>query len=119
MTILETATRRELLGLASGMLVTAQPGWRTALQVAPARGGGYRAVYDDVFVLVPGIMGSTLYLNKRAVWAPTPSSVVSALVTGGESLLKLKLTDDSPEIDKLDDGVTAEGLVPDLHIIPG
>jgi pimeloyl-ACP methyl ester carboxylesterase len=73
---------------------------------------------SDVVVLVPGIMGSTLYQRGDPVWAPTGGAVRRLLRTYGGSVKALKLPegigDNAP-----DDGVEARDLFPDLHLIPG
>lgn len=70
---------------------------------------------NDVIVVVPGIMGSTLRRGRTPVWTPTTGGVVAALRTGFSSLRDLKLPaglgDDDPG-----DGVTAVDLMPDIRL---
>lgn len=72
----------------------------------------------DLVVVLPGIMGSTLAHNGRAVWAPSGGAVLRALSTLGRSIKQLQLPpgigDQHP-----DDDVTPVALMPDLHLIPG
>ena len=73
----------------------------------------------DLVVLIPGILGSVLHRDGRVVWGYSAQSVGRFLMTRGASLRdNLRLDGDDPERDQLDDGVTAEGLMPDLHLIP-
>ncbi len=72
----------------------------------------------DVVVLLPGITGSVLQKEGRDVWALSGAGVVSALRTLGRSLDALKLDDDPPGLDDLGDGVTADRLIDDVHLIP-
>jgi pimeloyl-ACP methyl ester carboxylesterase len=73
---------------------------------------------NDLVVVLPGIMGSTLAKDGRLVWAPSAGALLRALSSFGDSVLSLALPsgigDDHPG-----DGVTAEGLLADLHAIPG
>jgi len=66
-----------------------------------------------------GILGSTLYKDGKPLWAPTASTVFSAVVSLGRSLSQLRIQDDSPDSADLGDGVVARDLVPDIHLIPG
>jgi pimeloyl-ACP methyl ester carboxylesterase len=74
----------------------------------------------DVIVLLPGITGSVLKKDGKVVWGFNPGAVTRALFTGGHSIIRaLELGGDDPEREALDDGVTADALIPDLHLIPG
>lgn len=73
----------------------------------------------DVIVLLPGIMGSVLERDGTEVWAPSAGVAWRALRSLGGTLQSLKLDGDAPDVDDLDDGVTATRLIPDLHLIPG
>ena len=76
---------------------------------------------NDVVVVVPGILGSTLIKDDNPddeIWGLTRGTVSTALRTLGGSLKDLRLRDgigDGPA----DDGVTAYALMPDLHLVPG
>ena len=73
---------------------------------------------EDVIVVLPGIMGSTLTRNGSPVWAPSAGAVLRAIRTFGESIRSLALPegvgDGHPE-----DGVEPVALMPDLHVLPG
>lgn len=74
----------------------------------------------DVIVLVPGITGSVLRKNGRVVWGYSAASIGRALLTlGGTMVRDLAMPHDDPDVDDLDDGITADELMPDLHILPG
>lgn len=78
-----------------------------------------RKAMRDVVVLLPGITGSVLAKNGRDVWAVSGSSALSALLTLGDSIRELALTEDAPDVDDLGDGVTAPRVIQDVHLIPG
>ncbi|NCA71232.1 MAG: hypothetical protein EOM91_14235 [Sphingobacteriia bacterium] len=73
---------------------------------------------DDLIVVLPGIMGSTLAKDGRVVWAPSAGAVLRAIATFGRNLEALTLPDGIGD-DHPEDGVEALGLMPDLHILPG
>src|SRR5262245_58206942 len=74
----------------------------------------------DLIVLLPGITGSVLKKDGKTVWGFAPGAVARALFTGGHAISRsLHLEGDDPEQETLDDGVTADALLPDLHLIPG
>jgi pimeloyl-ACP methyl ester carboxylesterase len=73
----------------------------------------------DVVVVLPGITGSVLQRDGKDVWAFSPSAIARGLFSGLGSLRRLELTDDDWTVDDLGDGVTADRVVPDLHLIPG
>lgn len=73
---------------------------------------------DDIVVLVPGIAGSVLERENREVWGTSSSAVLRGLFTGGRSVQELRLGDDPPDVDDLEDGVRATRLIGDVHILP-
>jgi hypothetical protein len=73
----------------------------------------------DVIVLLPGITGTVLRKDGKDVWAPSLSTMVKAFASGGKSIQELALADDPLDVDDLRDGITADALVPDIHLIPG
>ncbi|WP_152536052.1 lipase/acyltransferase domain-containing protein [Mesorhizobium loti] len=74
----------------------------------------------DVIVLLPGISGSRLTKDGRVVWGFAPSALASIFLSGGDSLERgLLLREDPVEDDDLGDGVVADELIQDLHLIPG
>jgi pimeloyl-ACP methyl ester carboxylesterase len=74
----------------------------------------------DIMVLLPGITGSVLKKDGKVVWGFSAGSIGKALFTRGGSMRKaLALPHDDPDTDDLGDGVTADALMPDLHLLPG
>jgi lecithin:cholesterol acyltransferase len=73
----------------------------------------------DVVVLLPGITGSVLKRDGKDVWAFSPGAILGGLLSRGHSVTKLELADDDWKQDDLGDGVTADRVMPDLHLIPG
>lgn len=79
-----------------------------------------RYAMKDVMVLLPGIAGSVLKKDGAVVWGYSAGSIGKALLTlGGTMQRALVLPHDDPEIDDLDDGIVADALMPDLHLLPG
>lgn len=73
----------------------------------------------DLIVVVPGILGSTLSVKGQPIWAPTLGGVDRLLISLWQQREGLFLAKDSPEAEHLDDGVTADTLMPDIHLVPG
>src|SRR5213594_4089651 len=74
----------------------------------------------DVIVLLPGITGSVLKKNGKVVWGYSASTIARALFTLGGSIERdLALPHDDPAVDDLGDGIVADRLMPDLHLLPG
>jgi pimeloyl-ACP methyl ester carboxylesterase len=74
----------------------------------------------DVVVLLPGITGSVLRQHGKVVWGFSAGTIGKALLTLGGSMERtLALPNDDPSRDDLDDGIVADALIPDLHLIPG
>jgi len=71
----------------------------------------------DVIVLLPGILGSVLQKDGRDVWAASAGGVLAGLLSRGQSIRELTLFEDNLDED-LGDGVTADRLMPDVHILP-
>ncbi len=79
-----------------------------------------RCKMPDVMVLVPGITGSVLKKNGKVVWGYSAGTIARALLTlGGSMETALALPHDDPTADDLGDGIVAEALMPDLHLLPG
>jgi pimeloyl-ACP methyl ester carboxylesterase len=79
-----------------------------------------RIPMPHVLVLLPGITGSVLKKNGKVVWGFSGLSIGKILFTLGGSIRKaLALPHDDPSVDDLGDGVTADALMPDLHLLPG
>jgi len=68
--------------------------------------------YPDLVVFLPGIGGSTLIRDGRPLWGGTWRAMVNAVARGG--LADLELASPSE-----DDGVSAAGIVDDIHVLPG
>jgi hypothetical protein len=77
-----------------------------------------RRAMPDVVVLLPGILGSVLRKDGRDLWAASGGAVLAALLSRGDSIRELTLVEDSLD-DDLGDGVTADRLMPDVHLLPG
>jgi tRNA A-37 threonylcarbamoyl transferase component Bud32 len=74
----------------------------------------------DVIVLLPGITGSVLKKDGKVVWGYSASTIAKALSTLGGSIERdLALPHDDPVVDDLGDGIVADALMPDLHLLPG
>jgi hypothetical protein len=73
----------------------------------------------DVIVLLPGITGSVLKKDGRVVWGYSASTIAHALFAPGGFQQDLALPQDDPEVDDLGDGIAADSLMPDLHLLPG
>ena len=68
----------------------------------------------------PGITGSQLRQRGKVVWGYSAGTIVKGLWTLGGSLERtLALPHDDQCRDELDDGIVADALIPDLHLIPG
>jgi len=103
--------RRDFLRLTGLAAACAIPVNRL-LAAAPHRMG-------DVIIVLPGITGSVLRKDGRDVWALSGSGILNALQTTGASLNALRLSNDSPELDDIGDGITADRLFDDVQVIPG
>lgn len=78
-----------------------------------------RKAMRDVIVLLPGITGSVLQKDGKDVWAVSGGSVLNAVLSLGDDIRELALTEDPPDVDDLGDGVTAPRVFHDIHLIPG
>ncbi len=74
----------------------------------------------DIVVLLPGITGSVLKKNGKVVWGFSASTIGKALFTLGRTMERdLALPHDDRAADDLGDGIVADALMPDLHLLPG
>lgn len=73
----------------------------------------------DLVVLLPGITGSVLQKDGKDVWGVSGQAVWGAVQRRGAALDGLLLHDDDPEAADLGDGVRADRLMPDVHLVPG
>jgi hypothetical protein len=78
-----------------------------------------RKAMRDVIVFLPGVTGSVLQKDGKDLWKVGAGAVLRALVSLGDNLDTLKIGEDPPELDDLDDGVTAPSVMHDVHLIPG
>jgi pimeloyl-ACP methyl ester carboxylesterase len=74
---------------------------------------------QDVVVLIPGIGGSALAKDGRAIWDFTTGAALRGVLSRGKSIDKLRMQGDDPDVDDLGDGVEATRLLPDYHVVPG
>jgi Lecithin:cholesterol acyltransferase len=77
-----------------------------------------REPMQDVIVLLPGILGSVLKKEGEDVWALSGSGLLRGLCTLGDSVHDLELARDDPVAEDVD-GVTADRLMSDVHLVPG
>jgi len=74
---------------------------------------------NDLVVVLPGIMGSTLRdRDGKEVWGTSLGSIVKGVLTRGKAIKRLELPEGIGD-DPAPDGVVAGGLMPDIHVIPG
>jgi len=76
-----------------------------------------RQAMPDVIVVLPGILGSALSRDGRELWGLSAAAGLHALGSMGGSIRSLQITEDSTA-PTLDDGISAERLLPDLHVMP-
>jgi pimeloyl-ACP methyl ester carboxylesterase len=72
----------------------------------------------DLVVVLPGLLGSSLRLGDKLVWAPSAGSAIRAITTFGAVAGELRLPDDLGD-EHPGDGVDPVGLMPGLHVLPG
>lgn len=79
---------------------------------------------QDVFVLIPGIMGSALTMKRGKgkedldLWSPSFGAIGRAVRHRTKNLLALKLDHEPRSLEELPDNIVVNGLMPDVHIIP-
>ena len=73
----------------------------------------------DVVVMIPGIGGSALSKDGNEIWSFTAGAALRGLLSRGDSINRLRLAGDDPDVDDLGDGVRATRLLPDFHLVPG
>jgi len=79
-----------------------------------------RKKMPDIVVLLPGITGSELKKDGRVVWGWSGKALAANILSlGGQFRKDLSLVRDSPTEESLGDGITAERVIPDLHVFPG
>jgi len=75
--------------------------------------------YQDVIVIIPGILGSALERRGDPVWGLNKRAFGRILFSFGRAVHNLTLREDPCDLDDLGDGVVATHLLHDLHLIPG
>lgn len=76
------------------------------------------APIQDLIVVLPGILGSTLAKDGKLIWAPSAGAILQAITTMGQSIKTMELPEGVGD-EHPDDGVLPVDLMPDLHILPG
>jgi hypothetical protein len=73
----------------------------------------------DLVVVLPGIMGSTLYdKDNSPIWEPSAGALMRAIGSLGKRVKRLRLPPDIGD-EPAPDGVTPRALMPDVHGLPG
>jgi hypothetical protein len=73
----------------------------------------------DLVVVLPGIMGSTLYdKDNTPVWEPSAGALMRAIGTLGKRVKRLELPPNLGD-EPAPDGITPRALMPDVHGLPG
>lgn len=73
----------------------------------------------DMVVILPGITGSVLQKDGKDLWAVSGQAIWNIVKSQGKALDALKIKQDDPEAEDLDDGIKAVRLVEDAQVIPG
>ncbi|HQA26269.1 MAG TPA: hypothetical protein PK893_08945 [Candidatus Competibacteraceae bacterium] len=76
------------------------------------------APIQDLIVVLPGILGSTLAKDGKLIWAPSAGAVLRAITTMGRDIKAMELPEGIGD-EHPGDGVRPVGLMPDLHVLPG
>lgn len=71
-----------------------------------------------LLIFIPGLMGSTLKKDGRAVWARSVQALWELVRTRGEIIQTLLVGGDDGRTDDLGDGIKATGLLSDIHHLP-
>lgn len=72
---------------------------------------------QDLVVLIPGIMGTTLRRDGRVVWGLSASSMARAVLSRGKSVRRDLMLGNDPL--SHDDGMEVGDPLSDLHLLPG
>lgn len=75
------------------------------------------AVFPDLVIVIPGLIGSVLEKDGKAIWGYTLGAAWRVVAGGALDLLQLKGEDD--ERDDLGDGIRPTALISDVQLIPG
>jgi pimeloyl-ACP methyl ester carboxylesterase len=75
------------------------------------------AKFPDIVVVIPGLIGSVLSKDGKALWGTSPSAIWRVIAGGALDQLELGGADN--EEDDLGDGIVATALIENVEIIPG
>ena len=78
-----------------------------------------KAPMKDIIIILPGILGSVLQKDGKDLWNVSGQAIFQVLTNLGKVVHDLKLSEDDPEAESLDDGIRATSLIQDTHLIPG
>ena len=73
--------------------------------------------FGDVVVVIPGLIGSKLVKDGKALWGTSPGALWSVVAGNGLKALTMSGPDHLEE--DLGDGIKAAGLIDNPEIIPG
>ncbi|MHC1767447.1 MAG: esterase/lipase family protein [Verrucomicrobiia bacterium] len=73
----------------------------------------------DIVIVLPGITGSVLQQDGKDLWALSGQAAWNALRSLGKDMEALRIEDDDPDRDSLDDDIVATRVMPDAHLVPG
>ncbi|MEG3959605.1 hypothetical protein [Microcoleus sp. herbarium2] len=73
----------------------------------------------DMIVIVPGILGSVLEKDGKDLWAVSGQAIGQVVTNLSKTIHNLKLDQDDPLAESLNDGIRATSLIQDTHLIPG
>lgn len=76
-----------------------------------------RHVFPDLVVVLPGLIGSSLEKDGKAIWGTSPGAIWR--LVAGSALEQIELKGQDDEREDLGDGVVASGLVSDVELVPG
>jgi pimeloyl-ACP methyl ester carboxylesterase len=79
---------------------------------------GVTAPMQDLIVVLPGMLGSTLAKDDKLIWAPSAGAVLRAITTLGHDIRAMELPEGIGD-EHPGDGMQPVGLMPDLHVLPG
>jgi pimeloyl-ACP methyl ester carboxylesterase len=75
------------------------------------------AKFPDMVVVIPGLIGSVLSKDGKALWGTSPGALWQ--VIAGGALDQLELGGSDNEEDGLGDGIVATALIENVEIVPG
>jgi pimeloyl-ACP methyl ester carboxylesterase len=73
--------------------------------------------FSDIVVVIPGLIGSVLSKDGKALWGTSPGALWR--VVAGGALDQLALGGSDNEEDDLGDGISATALIDNIEMIPG